>query len=131
GAAGRVVAACGDDIRGRTGFARAAVLVPTGPPPSCLQGSVALGTAPGPGTRPSGVERGGGPEGKLRGRPPPPVEPRSGPWRQTGSESIAGRAQTRRKLEYDSHNRGSTTRRAGRGSKGAVAPRTSSQEGCT
>src|SRR3954469_17403320 len=38
----------------------------------------------------------GGPEGKLRGRPPPPVEPRSGPWRRTGSESIAGRAQTRR-----------------------------------
>jgi len=28
---------------------------------------------------------GGGPEGKLRGRPPPPVEPRSGPWRRTGS----------------------------------------------
>src|SRR5205085_3147310 len=38
----------------------------------------------------------GGPEGKLRGRPPPPVEPRSGPWRRTGSESGAGRARTRR-----------------------------------
>src|SRR5215207_39287 len=38
----------------------------------------------------------GGPEGKLRGRPPPPVEPRSGPWRRTGSEFDAGRAQTRR-----------------------------------
>src|SRR5215216_7948825 len=41
---------------------------------------------------------GGGPEGKLRGRPPPPVEPRSGPWRRTGSEFDAGRAQTRREL---------------------------------
>src|SRR5215216_2793524 len=40
----------------------------------------------------------GGPEGKLRGRPPPPVEPRSGPWRRTGSEFDAGRAQTRREL---------------------------------
>src|SRR5919197_3333049 len=40
----------------------------------------------------------GGPEGKLRGRPPPPVEPRSGPWRRTGSESGAGRARTRRIL---------------------------------
>jgi len=37
----------------------------------------------------------GGPEEKLRGRPPPPVEPRSGPWRRTGSESGAGRARTR------------------------------------
>ena len=37
----------------------------------------------------------GGSEGKLRGRPPPPVEPRSGPWHRTGSESNAGRAQTR------------------------------------
>ena len=42
----------------------------------------------------------GGPEGKLRGRPPPPVEPRSGPWRRTGSESGAGRARTRRS-EYE------------------------------
>ena len=42
----------------------------------------------------------GGPEGKLRGRPPPPVEPRSGPRRRTGSESGAGRARTRR-VEYD------------------------------
>src|SRR6266545_2096958 len=42
--------------------------------------------------------RSGGPEGKLRGRPPPPVEPRSGPWRRTGSESGAGRAQTRHVL---------------------------------
>src|SRR5207248_1319200 len=38
---------------------------------------------------------GGGPEGKLRGRPPPPQLPRSGPWRRTGSESITGRARTR------------------------------------
>src|SRR5580765_3937981 len=42
----------------------------------------------------------GGPEGKLRGRPSPPVAPRSGPSRQTGSESTGGRAQTRR-AEYD------------------------------
>src|SRR5437870_13131856 len=50
--------------------------------------------------RPIGPQRfasqSGGPEGKLRGRPPPPVEPRSGPWRRTGSESGAGRARTRR-----------------------------------
>jgi len=59
--AGRVVAACGDDIGGRAGFARAA-------------GS-ALRPAAG----------GGGPEGKLRGRPPPPRLSRSGPWRRTGS----------------------------------------------
>src|SRR5437773_6367194 len=45
---------------------------------------------------PSGPPRSGGPEGKLRGRPPPPVDPRSGPWRRTGSESGAGRARTRR-----------------------------------
>src|SRR5207248_3698476 len=38
---------------------------------------------------------GGGPEGKLRGRPPPPRLSRSGPWRRTGSESITGRARTR------------------------------------
>jgi len=44
---------------------------------------------------------GGGPEEKLRGRPPPPVEPRSGPWRRTGSESGAGRARTRHLPEYD------------------------------
>src|SRR5438094_388668 len=37
----------------------------------------------------------GGPEGKLRGRPPPPQLSRSGPWRRTGSESITGRARTR------------------------------------
>src|SRR5215211_5572740 len=43
-------------------------------------------------------EASGGPEGKLRGRPPPPVEPRSGPWRRTGSEFDAGRAQTRREV---------------------------------
>src|SRR5262249_33276449 len=43
---------------------------------------------------------GGGPEGKLRGRPPPLGEPRSGPWRRRGSESGAGRAQTRHG-EYD------------------------------
>ena len=36
-----------------------------------------------------------GPEGKLRGRPSPPVAPRSGPSRQTGSESTGGRARTR------------------------------------
>src|SRR6185295_4835598 len=40
----------------------------------------------------------GGPEGKLRGRPPPPTSPRSEPWRRTGSESDAGRARTRRRL---------------------------------
>ena len=33
-----------------------------------------------------------GREGKLRGRPPPPTEPRSDRWRRTGSESGAGRA---------------------------------------
>jgi len=42
--------------------------------------------------------RWGGPERKLRGRPPSPVEPRSGPWRRTGSESGAGRARTRHPL---------------------------------
>jgi hypothetical protein len=46
--------------------------------------------------RPAAAPGSGGPEGKLRGRPPPPVEPRSGPWRRTGSESGAGRARTRR-----------------------------------
>ena len=44
------------------------------------------------------VRRSGGPEEKLRGRPPPPVEPRSGPWRRTGSESGAGRTRTRRRV---------------------------------
>src|SRR5436189_4472625 len=53
---------------------------------------------------------GGGPEGKLRGRPPPLVEPRSGPWRRTGSESGAGRAQTRH-CEYDERVHATTTRR--------------------
>src|SRR5881227_246034 len=52
-----------------------------------------------PPNRPAACFARGGPEGKLRGRPPPPVEPRSGPWRRTGSESIAGRARTRQ-YEY-------------------------------
>src|SRR5919109_1288862 len=51
----------------------------------------------------------GGPEGKLRGRPPPPVEPRSGPWRRTGSESGAGRARTRHGLSIGA--RGTVQRR--------------------
>src|SRR6266487_3791298 len=45
--------------------------------------------------RPAAALGGGGPEGKLRGRPPPPQLSRSGPWRRTGSESITGRARTR------------------------------------
>src|SRR5436190_19681791 len=61
-------------------------------------------------SRPNGPPRSGGPEGKLRGRPPPLVEPRSGPWRRTGSESGAGRAQTRR-CEYDERVHATTTRR--------------------
>src|SRR5882724_10442313 len=53
----------------------------------------------------------GGPERKLRGRPPSPVEPCSGPWRRTGSESGAGRARTRHQLEYDASLGMTTTRR--------------------
>src|SRR6187431_421557 len=83
---------CGDDIRGRTGSARAAVLSPTGPHRHRLPVPTELSLA-----KSNKKEKlCGGPEGKLRGRPPPPVEPRSGPWRRTGSESAAGRAQTRR-----------------------------------
>src|SRR5215211_1534658 len=55
-------------------------------------------------------EASGGPEGKLRGRPPPPVEPRSGPWRRTGSEFDAGRAQTRRELSMTDAARGGLAR---------------------
>src|SRR2546430_2592136 len=62
----------------------------------------------------------GGPGEKLPGRPPPPVEPRSGPWRRTGSESAAGRAQTRRKAKYCALLAPSTTRPTGRGWPGAV-----------
>jgi hypothetical protein len=60
-----------------------------------------------PPERPAAASGSGGPEGKLRGRPPPPVEPRSGPWRRTGSESGAGRARTRRVdyAEFSSHKR--------------------------
>src|SRR5437588_12636442 len=54
----------------------------------------------------SGPPRSGGPERKLRGRPPSPVEPRSGPWRRTGSESGAGRARTRRTLSLQREKRG-------------------------
>src|SRR5205814_6047106 len=64
-----------------------------------MQISEACGLRPRAGYGPIGPPRAsprGGPEGKLRGRPPPPVEPRSGPWRRTGSESGAGRARTRR-----------------------------------
>src|SRR6186997_2368187 len=42
-----------------------------------------------------------GPEGKLRGRPSPPVAPRSGPSRQTGSESTGGRARTHLRRNYE------------------------------
>src|SRR5439155_25042870 len=37
----------------------------------------------------------GGPEGKLRGRPPPPLNHAPDRWRRTGSESVTGRAWTR------------------------------------
>jgi hypothetical protein len=77
------------DLRGRASFAGAAVFRPIGLPFTSANG---------------------GPEGKLRGRPPPLVEPRSGPWRRTGSESGAGRAQTRR-CEYDERNVRPTRRR--------------------
>src|SRR5918999_1984352 len=63
--------------------------------------------AGGAGLRPAGAaavqKPKSGSEGKLRGRPPPPVEPRSGPWRRTGSESDARRARTRSKPAYPSH----------------------------
>src|SRR6478735_5364686 len=84
-------------------------LYPSGPPPSWWATSAAL-ALPTPTYIPLARHLGGGPEGKLRGRPPPLVEPRSGPWRRTGSESGAGRAQTRR-FEYDEHARGTTTPR--------------------
>src|SRR6266567_2430126 len=43
----------------------------------------------------------GGPERKLRGRPPSPVEPRSGPWRRTGSESDRRTSADPPFVEYD------------------------------
>src|SRR5438046_2260951 len=68
---------------------------------STLEAVPALPARPSSALRPA--TEGGGPEGKLRGRPPPPVEPRSGPWRRTGSESGAGRARTRHPLSIWAH----------------------------
>src|SRR6266536_6666635 len=73
--------------------------------PASARNSSSLGTKPSEIIMARGARRicdgEGGPEEKLRGRPPPPVEPRSGHWRRTGSESGAGRARTRHQLEYD------------------------------